>query len=55
MFAINAKIYRVSIINPALSLSMKQLVVGQRKKNLQISRIFIGHHTVVWFLFASIS
>ena len=27
---------------------MKQLVIGQRY-NLQISRLFIGHHMVVWF------
>ena len=37
------------IINPALSLLMKHLVIGQRQK-LPISRLFIGHYTVVWFL-----
>ena len=36
-----------SIINSALSLLMKYLVFGQREK-LLISRLFIGHHTVVW-------
>ena len=39
-----------SIISPALSLLMKRLVIGQRQK-LIISRLFIGHHTVVWFAF----
>ena len=32
MLAIKAKIYGVSIINPALSLLMKHLVIGQRQK-----------------------
>ena len=32
MFAVEAKIYGVSIINPALSLLMKHLVIGQHQK-----------------------
>ena len=32
MFAVKAKNYGVSIINPALSLLMKHLVIGQRQK-----------------------
>ena len=36
-------------MNPALSLLMKHLVIGQRQKSSLISRLFIGHHTVVWF------
>ena len=31
MFAVKAKIYGVFIINPALSLLMKHLVIGQRQ------------------------
>ena len=54
MFAVKAKIYGVSTINPALSLKLKHLVIGHTKK-LLIPRIFIGHHTVVWFPLVSIS
>ena len=32
MFALEAKLYGVSIIKPALSLLMKHLVIGQRQK-----------------------
>ena len=32
MFAVKEKIYGVSIISPAVSLSMKHLVIGQRQK-----------------------
>ena len=32
MFALKANIYGVSIINPALSLLMKHLVIGQHQK-----------------------
>ena len=40
------------MVNPALSFLMKHLVIGQAKK-LIISQLFIGHHTVVWFLVAT--
>ena len=32
MFAVKAKIYGLPMINPALSLLMKHLVIGQRQK-----------------------
>ena len=32
MLAVKAKIYGVTIINPALSLLMKHLVIGRRQK-----------------------
>ena len=54
MFAVKVKIMECSINSPALSLLMKHLVIGQRLK-LLISRIFIGHHAVGWFLLVSIS
>ena len=41
-----------SIINPALSLLMKHLVMGQRQKAPNFS---VYHHTVVWFPLVSIS
>ena len=44
-----------SIINTTLSLLMKGLVIGQRQKKLLISRLFIGHRTIVWFPLVSIS
>ena len=43
-----------SIINPALSLLMKRLVIGQRQNAPNFSA-FHGHHTVVWFPLVSIS
>ena len=55
MFAVNAKIYGVSIINPVLSLLMKHLVTGQRQKapnlsafrwSLYSSLVSIGQHFV---------
>ena len=55
MFTVKAKIYGVSIINPALSLLMKHLVIGQRQKapNFSASHwsphgslISIGQHFV---------
>ena len=39
-----------SINSPAPSLLTKYRVIGQRLK-LLISRLFIGHHAVVWFPF----
>ena len=47
------KLMECSINNPALTLLMKHLVIGQRLK-LLISRLFIGHHAVVWFPSVSI-
>ena len=46
-----------SIINPALSLLMKHLVIGQRQKasNFSAFHCFMGHLTVVWFLLVNIS
>ena len=43
-----------SIINPALSLLMKRLVIGQRQNAFNFSA-FHGHHTVVWFPLVSMS
>ena len=37
MFAVKVKIYGVPIINPALSLLMKRLVIGQRQKTPNFS------------------
>ena len=48
------KFMECSIISPALSLLIKHLVIGRRQK-LLISRLFIDHHTVVWFPLVSIS
>ena len=48
------KFMESSIINPAPSVLMKHLVTSSNCK-LQISRLFIGHHTVVWFPFVSIN
>ena len=53
MFTVEAKIIEWSIINPALSLLMKHLVIGQRQKAANFSAfhwspygslISIGHH-----------
>ena len=44
MFAVEAKIYGVSIINPALSLLMKQLVIGQRQKAPNFSAFHWSPH-----------
>ena len=53
MFAVKAKIYGVSIINPALSLLMKHIVIGQRQEAPNFSAlhwsphgslVFIGQH-----------
>ena len=56
MFAVKAKIYGVSIINPALSLLMWHLVIGQRNNKAPDfsafhwpphgSLIFIGQHFI---------
>ena len=55
MFAVKAKIYGVSIINPALSLLVKHLVFGQSQKALNFSAfhwpphgslVSIGQHFV---------
>ena len=45
MFTVKAKIYGVSIINSALLLLMKHLLVSAKK--LPMPRLFIGHHTIV--------
>ena len=56
MFAVKVKLYGL-LYNQSSSIAlMKDLVIGQRqKKTLLISRLFIGHHTVVWFLLVRIS
>ena len=53
MFAVTAKLYGV-LYNQPSSIAFDETVIDQRKK-LLISRLFIGHHTVVWFPFVSIS
>ena len=56
MFAMKSKIYGVSLINPALSLLMIQLVIGQRQKahifsafhwSQHDSLVSIGQHFVI--------
>ena len=44
MFAVKAKIYGVYIINPALSLVMKHLVIGQRQKAHNFSAFHWSPH-----------
>ena len=44
MFAVKAKIFEVSIINPALSLLMKHLVIGQRQKDPHLSAFHWSLH-----------
>ena len=44
MFAVKAKIYGKSIINPALSLLMKHLVIGQRQKTPNFSAFHSSPH-----------
>ena len=44
MFAVKAKIYGVSIINPALSLLIKPLVIGQRQEALNFSAFHRSTH-----------
>ena len=44
MFAVKAKIYGVSIISPAQSLSMKHLVIGQRQKAPNFSDFYWSPH-----------
>ena len=44
MFAVKAKIYGVSIINPVLSLLMKHLVIGQRQKAPNFSAFHWSPH-----------
>ena len=43
-FAIKAKIYVVPLINPALSLLMKHLVIGQRQKAPNFSAFHLSPH-----------
>ena len=45
MFAVKAKIYGVHIINPALSLLMKHLVIGQRQKAPSFSAFHWSPHS----------
>ena len=57
MFAVKAKIYWVHY-NQSSSIAFDEtryleLLVSAKK--LLISRLFIGHHTVVWFPLVSIS
>ena len=48
MFTVKAKIYGVSIINPALSLLMKHLVIGQRQKASNFSAFhWLPHGSLV--------
>ena len=49
---VRRKFMECSIINPALSLLMKHLVIGQRQKAHNFSA-FHWSHTVVWFLFSN--
>ena len=44
MFAVKAKLYGVSIINPALSLSVKHLVICQRHKAPNFSAFHWSAH-----------
>ena len=44
MFADKAKIHGVPIINPALSLLMKHLVIGQRQKAPNFSAFYWSPH-----------
>ena len=44
MFAVKAKIYGVSITNPALSLLVKHLVIGQRQKASTFSAFHWSPH-----------
>ena len=44
MFAIKMKIYGLSIINPALSLLMEHLVIGQRQKAPNVSALHWSPH-----------
>ena len=47
MFAVKAKIYAVSIINPALSLLMKHLVTGKHQKAPNFSFFFAEEKSVI--------
>ena len=44
MFAVKVKIYGVSIINPALSLFVKHLFIGQRQKASNLSGVHWSPH-----------
>ena len=44
MFAVKAKFLECSIINPALSLFMKHLVIGQRQKAPTFSAFHLSKH-----------
>ena len=55
MFAVKAKIY-VVLYNQSSSVAFNETSrYWSAPKKLLISRLFIGHHTVVWFLLVSIS
>ena len=50
MFAVKANIYGGSIINPALSLLMKHLVIGQRQKAHNFSAFHWSLHGSLVFI-----
>ena len=55
MFAVKAKIYGV-LYNQSSSIAFDERSSHwSAPKKILVSRLFIGHHTVVWFPLASIS
>ena len=54
MFAVDAKVYEV-LCNQSNSNALNENLVINQSQKLLISRLFISHHTVVWFTLVSIS